>query len=297
MNKIIVIGGPTASGKTALAIRCATQMGTEIISADSRQCYTEMTIGTAKPTREELESVPHHFISSHQLPFRVNAGTYIEYAKPILERLLNEKGSAVIAGGTGFYIKALLEGLDEFPEIPDEIRAKLNKESKESGSLELHQQELKRKDPDWFGQADIQNHRRILRALEVIRTSSLPYSSFLAKAKVSWNADIRYFYPNPDRQQLYDRIEQRVLGMMVAGLEEEVRNLSQWESHPALQTVGYREFFPYFRGEYSREDAIKKIIQHTRNYAKRQWTWFRNQGQWLALDPDSETFKSGQLDD
>jgi tRNA dimethylallyltransferase len=256
-----------------------------------------MSIGTAKPSQEELQSVPHHFISSHHLPFRVNAGTYVEYVKPILQQLLEEKGTAVIAGGTGLYIRALLEGLDEFPEIPDEIRAQLNAEARVPGSIVHHLEELKADDPAWYEQIDRNNQRRILRALEVIRTSGRPYSSFLAGEKSAWDAEIRYFYPDPDRDLLYERIEKRVFNMMEEGLEDEVRSLQQWESHPALHTVGYREFFPYFRGEYSREEAIKKIIQHTRNYAKRQWTWFRNQGQWQALDPDSETFKSGQLDD
>jgi tRNA dimethylallyltransferase len=297
MKKIIVIGGPTASGKTALAIRCALRLGTEIISADSRQCYTEMSIGTAKPSPEELESVPHHFISSHHLPFRVNAGTYVEYVKPILQKLLDEKGIAVIAGGTGLYIRALLEGLDEFPEIPDEIRAQLNAEAREPGSMLHHLEELKSTDPVWYELVDRSNQRRILRALEVIRTSGRPYSSFLAGEKSVWDAEIRYFYPDPDRELLYERIEQRVHNMMALGLEEEVRSLQQWESHPALHTVGYREFFPYFRGEYSREKVVQLIIQHTRNYAKRQWTWFRNQGQWQALSTEAESFKNGQLDD
>lgn len=295
MNKIIVIGGPTASGKTALAIRCAQKLGTDIISADSRQCYTEMTIGTAKPSAKELSLVTHHFINSHQLPQKVSAGVFAEYSTPILLKLLSEKGAAVIAGGTGLYIRALLEGLDNFPEVPANIRESINSEAQTENALEIHQNELKMKDPEWYSKIDLNNHRRIIRALEIIRTSNLPYSSFLQSEKQKWNAEIHYYFPDPDRKLLYERIEKRVHEMINNGLEKEVHGLMQWENHPALQTVGYKEFFSFFRGETDFNTTVGMIVQHTRNYAKRQWTWFRNQGDWTPLNPDSEAFQNGDL--
>lgn len=297
MSRIIVIGGPTASGKTALAIRTAQLLQTEIISADSRQCYTEMTIGTAKPALHELEAVRHHFINSHSLPFKVNAGEFAVYATPVLKNLLREKKAAVIAGGTGLYIQALLSGLDQFPDIPDAIRNQLRREAETVNSLQQHRDELQKKDPVLFKTIDRNNHRRIIRALEVIRTSGLPYSGFLDKQHKTWEADIRYYYPDPPRHALYERINQRVDSMLDAGLEEEARSLLKWWPHPALQTVGYREFFSYFRGEESLARTIELIKQHSRNYAKRQWTWFRNQGEWKALDVNSVEFLTGRLED
>jgi tRNA dimethylallyltransferase len=288
MRKIIVIGGPTASGKTALAIRCAKKYNTGIISADSRQCYTELSIGTAKPNDTELSSAPHYFINVHHLPDKVNAGIFCEYAKPILDNLLHKNGVAIIAGGTGLYIKALLEGLDEFPDIPEKIRVTLSNEAQLEGALLLHREELKIVDPDWYNKVDLNNHRRILRALEIIRHTGKPYTSFLNSHRHDWKATVHYYYLNPERELLYERINKRVDAMIEQGLENEVRNLQKWKSHPALNTVGYQELFPFFDGKISLEEAILQIKQHSRNYAKRQWTWFRNQGEWIALNP-SET--------
>jgi tRNA dimethylallyltransferase len=288
MRRIIVIGGPTASGKTALAIRCALKYDTGIISADSRQCYVDMSIGTAKPNDTELSLAPHYFINTHHLPDRINAGAFCEYAKPILENLLQTNGVAIIAGGTGLYIKALLEGLDEFPEIPEKIRTTLLQEAQKEGALIQHVEELKREDPDWYSKVDLNNHRRILRALEIIRHTGKSYTSFLNSPRHNWKAAIHYYYLNSERELLYDKINRRVDLMIEQGLENEVRNLEKWKSHPALHTVGYQELFPFFEGKTSLEDAILQIKQHSRNYAKRQLTWFRNQGEWTALNP-SET--------
>lgn len=285
MKQIIVFGGPTASGKTALAIKSALFLDTEIISADSRQCYTEMTIGTAKPDAAELNQVKHHFINSHHLPEVVNAGVFAAYAAPVVQDLLQKNGSVVIAGGTGLYIKALLGGLDDFPEVSPEIREQLNREWNEDDGESLRQ-ELERTDPDWYSRTDLQNPRRVMRALEIIRVSGKPYSSFLGKPARKWDAEIRFFYPDPERQQLYKRIAERVRKMIEDGLEKEVRSLLPWREHPALHSVGYREFFEYFDGKTSLEHTVENIIRHTRNYAKRQWTWFRNQGDWTPVNPE-----------
>lgn len=287
MKQIVVIGGPTASGKTTLAIRCALLLDTEIISADSRQCYTEMSIGTAKPEPQDLARVAHHFINSHSVKENVTAGIYEAYAEPIVNRLLATNESVVIVGGTGLYIRALLEGLDHFPPVPTTIRTELKLEL-EAGFAPQQLEELRIKDPVWYAKVDRNNPRRITRALEIIRTTGKPFSDFLLSKKKNWQGTtLRYFYTNPPRLQLYSTIDERVDQMVLSGLEKEVNDLLPWRSHPALQTVGYREFFNYFDGVDTLETCIDAIKLHSRNYAKRQWTWFRNQGDYIPIDPSN----------
>lgn len=282
MQRLIVIGGPTASGKTALAVKLADATGSEIISADSRQCYREMSIGTAKPSNEELSKIKHHFINNHSLPETINAGLFATEMKPVLTELFKKNNMAIICGGSGLYIKSLLEGLDEFPDIPDEIRTAVRNEMKVNGIKAL-QRELAVSDPEWFAVVDKNNPRRLQRAIEVIRTSGKKYSSFLNKPVQQWPFSISYYSLNPDRDLLYDQIGKRVQHMIDNGLEDEVRSLLPWRSHPALATVGYREFFDHFDGKLTLKETIESIAMHTRNYAKRQWTWFKNQGSYTAL--------------
>jgi tRNA dimethylallyltransferase len=215
----------------------------------------------------------------------VNAGVFADYATPLVQELLQKKGSVVIAGGTGLYIKALLGGLDYFPEVSPEIREQLSREWSEDHGASLRK-ELERTDHSWYSRIDLQNPRRVLRALEIIRVSGQPYSSFLGKPAQKWDAEIHFFYPDPIRSLLYEKIALRVRKMIEEGLEMEVRSLLPWREHPALQSVGYREFFEYFDGKTDLESTVENITRHTRNYAKRQWTWFRNQGDWTPIDPE-----------
>ena len=226
---------------------------------------------------EKIKQVKHHFINSHHLPQIVNAGVFADYATPVVQELLEKNNSVVIAGGTGLYIKALLGGLDDFPSVTPEIREQLNREWNKDEGLSL-KRELEKKDNFLYSRIDLQNPRRVIRALEIIRVSGKPYSSFLNKPVQKWDAIIRLFYPDPPRQQLYEKIAFRVRQMIEDGLGNEVRALLPWREHPALQSVGYREFFDYFDGKTDLEGTVANIIRHTRNYAKRQWTWFRNQG-------------------
>lgn len=287
MNRVlIVIGGPTASGKTDLAIKVAKYFNTEIISADSRQCYREISIGTAKPDEKQLNEVPHHFINSHSINEIFNSGKFAIEGEKILQKIFNNSPYAIVAGGSGLYIKALIKGLDEFPEISYETRKKLQEEYQSKG-LEYIQSELRDSDIEYYQNVDINNPRRIIRALEVFRESGKPYSSFLKKNTVEKNYQVLNFTTNPDRDQLYRNIDNRVTDMIGAGLVDEALAITEYRNHPALQTVGYREIFDYQDGKYDLETAIDKIRQHTRNYAKRQVTWFRNQGDFVNLDPES----------
>lgn len=287
---IIIIGGPTASGKTALAIEVAKFLKTSIISADSRQIYKNMAVGTAQPTNEEMHEVKHHLIAALLPDEHFTAADFVKSCINILESdILNNNNFAVITGGTGLYLKALLEGLDEIPDIPAEIRNQVSMELEEKG-LEWLQREVKNIDEAYFNSIDHLNPRRLTRALEVFRTTNRPISHFLRQNKGNEFTD-RYnvfsFWLNPNREVLYQRINERVLEMVKNGLETEVENLMDYKNYKSLQTVGYSEFFDYFDGKTTREQAINLIQQHTRNYAKRQITWFKNQQNWLALTPET----------
>lgn len=278
---LISIGGPTAVGKTGLAISLAEHFRTEIISADSRQCYRELDIGTAKPTQEELQRVPHHFINSHSLLQPLTTGDYEKIAVSKLETLFEKKDTLLVVGGTGMYHRALHEGLDFFPEIPNHIRQILESEI-ENGHMPALLDELRKKDPQYFDKVDHANPRRIQRALEVVRTSNKPYSSFLNQTK-----PMRFFfsikiYIQMERELLYRRINDRVDQMIANGLEKEARELFIYRHLRSMQTVGYQEWWPYFEGQYSHQQAVELIKRNSRRYAKRQVTWFKNH-QWTAV--------------
>lgn len=284
-KKLLVIGGATATGKTALAIRLAQRFGTEILSADSRQFYREMNIGTAKPGPAELAAVRHHFIDSLSIADEFSVGEFEREALRVLEKLFLEKDVAVLVGGSGLFIRAVCEGLDTFPDISPETKEQVGA-GERVGGLAWLQAELARRDPAYFQVVDRQNPVRLQRALEVCWESGQPYSGFLRNNKKERAFTPIYVLLELPRTELYARIEARVDAMVAAGLEAEARALLPLRDRPALRTVGYEEWFDFFDGKISRDEAIDKIKQHTRNYAKRQATWFRKHGAWQVFHPD-----------
>lgn len=285
---VILITGPTASGKTSLALQTALRYNTEIISVDSRQCFVEMNIGVAKPSSEELAAVPHYFINSHSIHDDVNALTFAQYANYAAEKIFEHHDVLVMAGGTGLYIKAFLDGLDDIPSIPPHIRDHIQKQYEEKGSQWL-QDEIRASDPKFFAEGEIKNPQRLMRALEVklatgrsIKDYHSSSGSSGAGAANKYNV-LKYAIDIP-REQLYQHINNRVDKMIRDGLVEEVRSLLRFRNLNALQTVGYSELFDYFDGKIALEEAINKIKQNTRNYAKRQITWFKKDKQikWIS---------------
>ncbi|MCB0559858.1 MAG: tRNA (adenosine(37)-N6)-dimethylallyltransferase MiaA [Lewinellaceae bacterium] len=282
---LIVIGGPTASGKTAFAIRLARHFGAAILSADSRQFYLEMNIGTAKPTETELAQAPHYLINSLSIEQEYSVGDFEREGMQLLNTLFQKNDIVILAGGAGLYIKALCEGLDAFPEVPPEVRAQVEEAYREKG-LSYLQEELARADPDYYAEVDRQNPHRLIRAIAVFRASGRPFSSFRKEKK-----QIRPFTPiyiqlHWPRQELYQRINRRVEQMIALGLIEEARTLYPRRHLTALQTVGYQELFDYFDGKASQEEAIALIQRNSRRYAKRQLTWYRRDGHWKLFRPD-----------
>jgi len=288
MKKLIVIGGATATGKTALAIQLAQHLDTEILSADSRQFYREMSIGTAKPGAAELAAAPHHFIDTLSVADDYSVGDFEREALAVLEKTYVKKDVAILVGGSGLYLRAVCEGLDKFPDISPETKKAVDAGEK-SGGLTWLQRELAQRDPAHFNKIDQQNPARLRRALEVCIETGQSYSDFLQPGKKS----PRPFQPiyillELPRPELYARIESRVDAMIAAGLEEEARGLLAYRHRSPLSTVGYEEFFDFFDGKCSREVAIVKIKQHSRNYAKRQVTWFAKHGDWKVFRPGEE---------
>jgi tRNA dimethylallyltransferase len=279
---LIIVGGPTASGKTALAIEIAKHFNTEIISADSRQCFREMNIGTAKPSEEELAQIKHHFINILSVSDEVNAGIFCDYAHQIITELSQTKSHVIITGGTGMYIKALLEGLDDLPPIPEDFRNELKLEYLNKG-LSVFTEELKQKDPEHYKNVDLNNPSRVLRAIELIRFTGMPYSALINKKEVSKKYNSINLCIDLPRETLYERINLRVDKMIEKGLISEVESLKNYRNQSALRTVGYAELFDFFDGNSKLENAIELIKQHTRNYAKRQLTWFKNQGEYQMI--------------
>lgn len=273
-NTVYVIAGPTAVGKTSVAIQLAEQLGTSIISADSRQCYQEMSAGTAKPTKEELEAVRHYFINSHSITDDLTAADYEQLATGYLDEIFREHDAAVVCGGTGLYIKALCEGIDVMPPVDKQIEKDISRQYKEQG-LSWLQEAVKTEDPAFYEVGEIQNHVRLIRALSFVRStgeSIIKYRTGVKKQRPFRVIKIALELP---RNVLYERINRRVDIMMEEGLLEEVRSLYKYRYLKNLQTVGYSELFTYLDGDCTLSEAIDKIKQNTRNYAKRQMTWFR----------------------
>jgi tRNA dimethylallyltransferase len=275
-NTLIVIGGPTASGKTALAIEKALEFKTEIISFDSRQFYKEMSIGTAKPTPEELSKVKHHFIDHISIEEEWNAGIYERKAIEKLNELFLKNEYVVAVGGSGLYLNALLYGFDELPDKDENLRKELQEELEEKG-IEFLQEKIKILDPIYFEKGEIKNPHRLMRAIEVSTITGKPYSSLKKSGTIERNFDYKIYGIHHEREKLYERINLRVDQMIKDGLVEEVKSLLPYRNHNALQTVGYKEIFEYLDGKSTLEEAIEKIKQNTRRYAKRQITWFKNQ--------------------
>lgn len=271
---LISIVGPTAVGKTSLAIELAKKLQTEIVSADSRQFYKEMEIGTAKPDQEELKQVKHHFINSHSISENYNAGEFGRDAKDVLNNLFEKKNKVVVVGGSSLYLKALWEGFDEMPEVDQFTREQLNNELKKKGLKGLLI-ELEKNDPTYYQEVDTNNGQRVIRALEVIRTTGAPFSSFRKSALNDLPYRNLKIGLNLDRSTLFDRINLRMDQMIASGLFEEAEGLKDFKSHNALQTVGYSEIFKYMDEEYDKEEAIRLLKRNSRRYAKRQLTWFR----------------------
>ena len=271
---LITIVGPTAIGKTSLAIAVAKFFDSQILSSDSRQFYKEMKIGTAVPTNEELSQVPHHFIQHISIEQNYSVGDFERDALVFIQKYFEKNNILVMAGGSGLYEKAVTEGLDSFPRIDNSYRLALNHELKQNG-LEILQHELEKKDIAYYQVADIQNPHRVIRALEIIRSTGKTFSSFLNQQKQKRNFEVIKVGLTTDRPIIYARINERVEAMIEAGLIEEAKGLLPKKNLNALQTVGYKELFDYLEGKISLELAFEEIKKNTRRFAKRQLTWYR----------------------
>jgi tRNA dimethylallyltransferase len=263
-----------------------------ILSADSRQFYKHMDIGTAKPSDEQLKEVKHYFIDTKEISELYGAGHFEKDAINLLNGLFKEKDRVFMVGGSGLYIDAVLNGVDDFVEVPSEIRNDLNIQFEDKG-LHWLQQKLKELDPDYYETVDIQNPQRIIRALEVCIYTGKPFSSFLKNKTAERNFTPIKLFINTSREKLYSQINSRVDNMMAQGLLEEVKSLAEFREQNALKTVGYKELFEYIDGKVNLAGAVDKIKQHTRNYAKRQVTWFKNRGEFEEFEPgDIEKIKA-----
>ncbi len=281
---VIIIGGPTAVGKTAVAIEVARHFKTRIISADSRQCYREMNIGVARPSREELAAVPHYFIADHTIHEKVTAATFEQFALEKARQLFLNQDVIVLVGGTGLYIKAFCEGFDPIPEVPDIIRKEVRNEYQEKGLAWL-QSEVKLLDPHFFSVGEIQNPQRLMRALEVVRATGNSVVHYRKGEKANRNFRVVKIGLEIPKERLHQNINTRVDQMMAQGLLEEVRQLVPFQHLNALQTVGYRELFHHLNVNSSLEMAVAAIKQNTRQYAKRQLTWFKKDPEYQWFSP------------
>lgn len=282
---LIVVVGPTAIGKTALAIQLALHFKTEILSADSRQFFKEMEIGTAKPNQQELATVKHHFINSHSVMQLFSTGDFEVEGLKKLDEVFKEHDVVVMVGGSGLYINALINGLDEMPDIDLSIREKLNKQLAQEGLASI-QNQLAKLDPDYFAKVDQNNPQRMIRGLEVVLSTGQKLSSMLSATKKPRPFHVIKIGLNTERSVLYDRINQRVDQMIADGLIDEVKSLLPYRNHNALNTVGYSEIFDYLDAKISLDEAIAAIKQNTRRFAKRQLTWFRRDEEIMWFEPN-----------
>lgn len=279
---VIVIAGPTAVGKTAVAIEVAKRFQTEIISADSRQCYKELNIGVARPSEEELHEVKHYFIASLSIHQKITAADFEKYALQKSEEIFERKDIVVMVGGTGLYIKAFCEGLDEIPQVPEVIRNEIVYEYEQKG-LNWLQQEVEKLDSKFYSVGEVQNPQRLMRALEVYKATGKSVLDFRKGKKAKRDFDVIKIALYLPKEELHRNINNRVDKMMEHGLLEEVRLLIPYQHLNALQTVGYKELFEYFNSEIDLKDAVELIKKNTRQYAKRQMTWFRKDKEFVWL--------------
>lgn len=270
-----MIVGPTAVGKTAVAVRLATQFDTSIVSADARQVFKELVIGTAKPSEDELKKAKHYFVDSHSIHDDFNAGTFAERAEELLSRLFKTSDKVILCGGSGLYIKALLNGFDAIPDVPKEVRQSIIKEYEGNGLAWLQAAVLEA-DPDFYDVADKQNPQRLMRALEVFKASGQPFSSFKSNPRKDLPFNVIKVGLELPRPELYERIEKRMDDMIASGLFEEAQELYSLRHLNALQTVGYQEIFDFMDGKYNKDEAIRLLKRNSRRYAKRQFTWFKS---------------------
>ncbi|MET3979109.1 tRNA dimethylallyltransferase [Mucilaginibacter sp. UYP25] len=284
---LIVISGPTASGKTAAAISLAQHFNTVVVSADSRQFFREMSIGTAKPTNEELAAAVHYFINSHSITEPFSVGDFEREGMKLLTGLFEKHDVVIMAGGSGLYIRAITEGFDELPTADPDIRDRLNTELAENGITAL-QERLKEVDPTYYNEVDISNPQRVIRALEVFEATGKPISFYRTSKIIHRPFNIIKFGLDMQRDKLYVRINRRVDLMVKDGLPEEVAALKPFREYNALNTVGYSELFDFFDGKTDMDTAIDKIKQNTRRFAKRQLTWFRKDKEVIWMDASDE---------
>lgn len=283
--RLVVVVGPTGSGKTDLAVALAVHYGAPVVSADSRQIYRGLAIGTAQPDSEQLRAAEHHFIASHDIDEDFNCGQYEVQALALLERLFSRHDTVIAAGGSGLYVKALCEGLDDLPAADQQLRERLTRRMADEGVAVLAE-ELRQLDPEYYATVDRCNPARVQRALEVCIQTGRPYSQQRSGVQRRRPFDIIKIGIDLPREVLYDRIDRRVDAMMEAGLEQEARSVCEYRHLNSLQTVGYKEMFDYFDGRTSLDEAVQLIKRNTRRYAKRQLTWFRRDEQIRWFRPD-----------
>ncbi len=285
-KKVVIVAGPTAAGKTAVAIQIARHFNTEIISADSRQCYKELNIGVARPSVDELKTIHHHFIASHSIKDDVTAITFEQYALQKVDSLFTNHDVVVMVGGTGLYIKAFCEGLDSIPEIDATIRQQIIDAYKKNG-INWLQDQLQEKDPAYYKSGEMKNPQRMMRALEVIESTGNSILLYRKGEKIKRDFSIIKLGLDLPKEHLVDRINRRVDMMMEKGLLDEVKNLSAYKNLNALQTVGYTELFDYLNKKIALPEAIERIKISTRQYAKRQLTWFKKDAAINWFHPDN----------
>lgn len=286
-KKLIIIAGPTAVGKTDLCVKLAQLLDTEVVSADSRQFYRELAIGTAKPTPEEMQGVIHHFVDSHSIHDYYSVGDYEKDCLAVLEEIFSRKDVAILTGGSGMFIKIVTDGIDEMPEADLALRTSLMNRLETEGLTPLAS-ELASLDPVYFAEVDQQNPQRIVRALEVCLSTGQPFSSFRKNQKAERPfTSIRIGLERP-REELYQRIDKRMDLMLAAGLEEEALRYMDYREHYALKTVGYKEIYEHLDGDYDKEEMLRLLKRNSRRYAKRQLTWFRNQDDFTWFDAKNE---------
>jgi tRNA dimethylallyltransferase len=286
----IIVAGPTAVGKTAIALHLAQLFSTTIISSDSRQCYRELNIGVAKPEPAELEAIHHDFINSHSIHESVNAADFEKYALKSVDTIFQKSDIAIMVGGTGLYIKAFCEGLDKIPEVPAALREQIIQNYQTKG-IDWLLQILQEKDAAYAAQGNMQNPQRMMRALEIISFTGNSILSYQTRQKEKRNFNIIKIGLELPRPVLYDRINSRVDKMIADGLIQEASTLQPYQNLNALQTVGYSELFDYFNGKSTKEKAIEMIKQNTRHYAKRQMTWFKKDEEMTWFPPNDDMVK------